>query len=72
MLGFTLDKSPDRQPAADEAKVLVGYCHENGLVALACGTYGHVIRALPPFVITDEQLEKGFTVLENGLTAISH
>jgi 4-aminobutyrate aminotransferase/(S)-3-amino-2-methylpropionate transaminase len=71
MLGFTLTKGADRQPAADEAKKVVDYCHQNGLVALACGTYGNVIRALPPFVITDEQLEKGFSILENGLTEIT-
>jgi 4-aminobutyrate aminotransferase / (S)-3-amino-2-methylpropionate transaminase / 5-aminovalerate transaminase len=67
MLGFDLVKSTNKSPAPDEAKQLVSYCHENGLIILSCGTYGNVIRTLIPFVITDEQLEKGFAVLEDGL-----
>jgi 4-aminobutyrate aminotransferase/(S)-3-amino-2-methylpropionate transaminase len=40
-------------------------------VILACGSYGNVIRVLAPFVITDDQLEKGFAIMEEGLAAIS-
>jgi 4-aminobutyrate aminotransferase/(S)-3-amino-2-methylpropionate transaminase len=63
----------DRQkktPAADKAKALVKYCLEKNLIILACGTYGNVIRFLMPLVITDEQLEQGMHILDNGLTAI--
>ncbi|MEW6666726.1 MAG: aminotransferase class III-fold pyridoxal phosphate-dependent enzyme [Thermodesulfobacteriota bacterium] len=45
MLGIELLKK-DRAPAADEAKALIGYCHDNGLIILSCGTYGNVIRTL--------------------------
>jgi 4-aminobutyrate aminotransferase/(S)-3-amino-2-methylpropionate transaminase len=31
-------------------------CHEAGLLVLTCGTYGNVLRFLPPLVISDEQL----------------
>ncbi len=31
---------------------------------LTCGTFGNVIRLLPPMVITDELLEEGLDVLE--------
>lgn len=64
----------DRQqktPAADKAKALVKYCLERNLIILACGTYGNVIRFLMPLVITEEQLEQGMRILDNGLTAIS-
>jgi 4-aminobutyrate aminotransferase / (S)-3-amino-2-methylpropionate transaminase / 5-aminovalerate transaminase len=63
----------DRQkktPAADKAKALVTYCLEKNLIILACGTYGNVIRFLMPLVITDEQLNQGMHILDNGLTAI--
>ena len=36
---------------------------------LSCGTYGNVIRLLPPLVITDEQLHDGLTVLAGALEA---
>ena len=71
MLGLELVKGDNREPAADEAKRLVNFCVENGLVILACGSYGNVIRVLAPFVITDDQLEKGFAVMEEGFAAIS-
>jgi 4-aminobutyrate aminotransferase / (S)-3-amino-2-methylpropionate transaminase / 5-aminovalerate transaminase len=71
MLGFELMKGHSKIPATDEAKQLVTYCHEKGLVILSCGTYGNVIRTLIPFVITDDQLEKGLSILEEGLMYIS-
>jgi len=70
MLGFELIKETDGTPAADEAKQLIAYCNANGLVILVCGVYGNIIRCLAPFVITDEQLEKGFSILEAGLNMI--
>jgi len=69
MLGFSLVKDHN-EPAADEASQVVGYCHENGLILLSCGTYGNVLRTLIPFVISNDQLEKGLNILEDGLTNI--
>jgi 4-aminobutyrate aminotransferase/(S)-3-amino-2-methylpropionate transaminase len=40
-------------------------------MVLACGTYGNIIRVLAPFVITDEQLEKGLGIMEEGLVALT-
>jgi len=70
MSGFELVKGPDMQPDADAAQQLVNYCQDNGAIVLSCGIYGHVIRCLAPFVITDEQLEKGLSIIENGLAGI--
>ncbi|MCP4689743.1 MAG: 4-aminobutyrate--2-oxoglutarate transaminase [Desulfobacterales bacterium] len=56
-----------KTPATDEAKKLVQLCFDKGLVLIACGNYGNVIRTLMPFVITDEQLEKGLSILEESL-----
>ncbi len=60
----------DKTPAPDKAKALVKYCLEKNLMILACGTFGNVIRFLMPLVITDEQLEQGMQIVDNGLTAI--
>ncbi len=68
MLGFELVK--DGQPAAAVAGQLAAYCIEHGLIALVCGTYGHVVRCLAPFVITDQQLETGLNIMEAGLDQI--
>ena len=71
MLGLELVKGENKQPAADEAKQLVNFCYEKGLVILACGSYGNIIRILAPFVITDEQLERGLAIMEEGLSTLA-
>ena len=66
MLALELVKSREgKEPAADEAKALVRYCFEHGLVLLSCGTFGNVIRALMPLVITDEQLDRGISIMRD-------
>ena len=71
MRGLALFKGEDRQPAAEEAKRLAAFCLERGLIILVCGTYSNVIRVLVPFVIEDDQLERGLSILEAGLAEIS-
>ncbi len=56
-----------REPAGDEAKQLTKLCFEKGLVLLSCGNHGNVIRVLMPLVITDEELERGLSILEESL-----
>ena len=71
MLGLALVKGAAREPAADEAKKLAAFCLDRGLIILICGTYSNVVRVLVPFVVADEQLEKGLSILEQGLKEIS-
>jgi len=72
MLALELVKDREtKEPAADEAKALVKFSYENGLILLSCGHFGNVIRTLMPLVITDEQLERALAILEDGLTALS-
>jgi len=72
MLALELVKDREtKEPAAEEAKALTGFCFERGLILLSCGTFGNVIRVLMPFVITDKQLEKGLAIMEEGLASLS-
>ena len=59
-----------KEPASAEAKKLVQWCYEKGLVILSCGHHGNVIRTLMPLVITDEQMEQGLAILEEGLDTL--
>ena len=59
-----------KEPASDEAKKLVQICFDKGLVLISCGNFGNVIRTLMPLVITDEQLDRGFSILEEGFREI--
>ena len=72
MLALELVKDREsKEPAADEAKALVKFCHEKGLIILSCGNFGNVIRTLMPLVITDEQLDRDLAILEEGLGSLS-
>ncbi|WP_406107340.1 4-aminobutyrate--2-oxoglutarate transaminase [Micromonospora globbae] len=39
-------------------------CHAAGLLTLTCGTYGNVLRFLPPLVISDDELARGLDILD--------
>ncbi|MGW5667783.1 4-aminobutyrate--2-oxoglutarate transaminase [Micromonospora sp. NPDC003776] len=49
-------------PAATAA--ISAACHAAGLLTLTCGTYGNVLRFLPPLVISDDELARGLDILE--------
>jgi 4-aminobutyrate aminotransferase len=53
---------PERNGEA--ANRIVTAAHDRGLVLLHCGTYGNVIRLLPPLTIADDELERGLEILE--------
>ena len=44
-------------------------CHRAGVVTLGAGTYGNVIRLLPPLVIPEPLLAEGLDVLADALAA---
>ena len=72
MMAIELVTDRDQKtPAPDAAKALVSYCVERGLVLLSCGNFGNVIRTIMPLVITDEQLERGLAIMEEGIASLS-
>ncbi len=67
MLGLELVKDRyTKEPAVEETKKLVHLCYEKGLIILSCGNYGNVIRTLMPLVITNKELDKGLSILEES------
>jgi 4-aminobutyrate aminotransferase len=56
-----------REPTPDAAKAITAAALENGLLLLSCGLDGNVIRLLPPLTASDEELERGLTLLEEAL-----
>ena len=59
-----------KAPAPELARAVVSHCFENGLLMLATGTYGNVLRILSPLVITDEQLDRGLDIVEKAFAAV--
>ncbi|GAB2981771.1 4-aminobutyrate--2-oxoglutarate transaminase [Streptomyces pseudoechinosporeus] len=71
MLAIELVKDPStKEPNPEATAALAKACHQEGLLVLTCGTYGNVLRFLPPMVIGEELLSEGLDILEQAFTRI--
>ncbi|GGT81535.1 4-aminobutyrate--2-oxoglutarate transaminase [Actinomadura citrea] len=64
MIAIELVREGTKEPDPELTARLARRCHENGLLVLTTGTYGNVMRFLPPLVISEELLTEGLDVLE--------
>lgn len=64
MVGLEFVAPNDRQPNKSAVDVIVRYARDHGLLLLPTGTYGNVIRLLPPLNLSDEELDEGLATLE--------
>ncbi|WP_158847813.1 4-aminobutyrate--2-oxoglutarate transaminase [Saccharothrix deserti] len=67
MLAVEFVRPGSTEPDADLTARVAAACHRAGVVVLTCGTYGNVIRLLPPLVIPDALLDEGLAVLERAV-----
>jgi 4-aminobutyrate aminotransferase-like enzyme len=58
-----------RERSPDAAKAVTEAAFDAGLLLLACGLYGNVLRLLPPLTVTDDELERGLELLDRALAA---
>jgi len=76
MIGLELCHGRDpRRPAGAEVAEVTRACRERGVLVLPAGRDGNVLRVLSPLVITDEELDRGLTAIEEAvleLTAKAH
>ncbi|AXG80582.1 4-aminobutyrate--2-oxoglutarate transaminase [Streptomyces paludis] len=59
-----------KEPAAEATAALAKACHAAGLLVLTCGTYGNVLRFLPPLVIGEDLLNEGLDIIEEALAGL--
>lgn len=69
MMAMELVRPGTTEPDADAAKRIVAACHRAGVITLSCGSYGNVLRLLPPLVIEADLLDDGLGVLADAITA---
>jgi 4-aminobutyrate aminotransferase len=58
---------PGRGPDKDLASRIQAKCLENKMLILTCGTFGNVIRWIPPLVVTKQQIEDSLVILEGSI-----
>jgi 4-aminobutyrate aminotransferase/(S)-3-amino-2-methylpropionate transaminase len=71
MLAIEIVQAGGTQPDSDRTTAINQFCHRNGVVTLTTGTYGNVLRFLPPLTISTELLEEGLSVVESAFEATS-
>ncbi len=72
MVGIELVTDRDtRAPAKHETDEIVRLACERGVILIAAGTFGNVIRFLSPLSISDDELDEGLEVLSECFAAVA-
>ncbi|MDN5657409.1 4-aminobutyrate--2-oxoglutarate transaminase [Brevibacterium sandarakinum] len=56
-------------PNPDLVKKIADHCAKNGVLVLTTGTFGNILRFLPPLTISDALLNEAFDVIEEAIAA---
>lgn len=67
MIAIELVKPGGVEPDPELTRALCAGCHAAGVIVLSCGTFGNVLRFLPPLTISDELLHEALDVLSDVL-----
>ncbi|WP_031508321.1 4-aminobutyrate--2-oxoglutarate transaminase [Streptomyces megasporus] len=70
MIAIELVKPGTKEPNPEVTAAVAKHCHQAGVLILTTGTYGNVIRFLPPLVIGEDLLNEGLDVLEEAFAGL--
>jgi len=70
MIAVELVRPDTNEPDPALTAALATACHQAGVIVLTCGTFGNVVRLLPPLTITDALLSEGLDVLAAELAKL--
>ena len=69
MLAVELVEPGTKNPDPALTARISAACHKEGLITLSAGTFGNVLRFLPPLVIGADLLDEGLGILETAIRA---
>ncbi|HET7583019.1 MAG TPA: aminotransferase class III-fold pyridoxal phosphate-dependent enzyme [Candidatus Limnocylindria bacterium] len=58
------------QPRPDLAKAFIQAAFERKLLLLSCGTYGQVVRIIPPLITNDTEVDSAISAMSEALAVI--
>ncbi|TKA04870.1 4-aminobutyrate--2-oxoglutarate transaminase [Actinacidiphila oryziradicis] len=70
MIAVELVEPGTKNPNPAATAALAKACHAEGLVVLTAGTYGNVLRFLPPLVIGENLLTEGLDIIESAFSRL--
>lgn len=62
---------PNGEPDADRATLVANACKSRNLLLLTCGSYGNVIRWIPPLVVTAAEMDTAVHIFSEALQEAS-
>jgi len=69
MLAVEIVRPGTTEPDAELTARIAKACHAEGVVVLTAGSFGNVLRFLPPLVIGQDLLVEGLDVLDAAFAA---
>jgi 4-aminobutyrate aminotransferase/(S)-3-amino-2-methylpropionate transaminase len=70
MIAVEFVKPDNAEPDAALTNALAAACAAVGVIVLTAGTFGNVVRFLPPLTISDELLSEGLDVVAELLAGL--
>lgn len=70
MIAIELVQPGSKEPNGDVLGKVVKYAQQKGVLFLTAGTYGNVLRFLPPLVISDELVKDAMSVLDDAFANV--
>ena len=71
MIAIELVEPGTKTPDSTTTQTVARACHEAGLIALTCGTFGNVLRFLPPLVIPEALLAEGLDIVDDAFDQVA-
>lgn len=70
MVAAELVTGPDRAPDPNAVAAVIRHARDHGVLLLGAGTYGNVLRLLPPMVMPEERLRDAMGVLREAFATL--
>ena len=70
MLAIELVQPGTTEPNVDVIAAVTKFCHNEGVLVLTAGTYGNVLRFLPPLTMPEPLLEEALAILDKAFASV--
>lgn len=67
MMAIEIVKPGTTEAEVDATQAIIKNCHSEGVLVLTAGTYGNVVRFLPPLVMPEDLLDEALNVIEKAV-----
>jgi len=71
MIAVEIVDRVSRKPDATLTTAIAKYCHAHGVIVLTAGTYGNVLRFLPPLIISDDLLNQALDIIQSAFAELA-